>query len=171
MKKTQLEKILREYKTKKSIVDTTNSRIQAYQDAINNPELISSWSYSLNTRELGMPGSPTRNTSSAVESEVCAQILTIDLIKEWIAEDKSRIYRYNLQINIIEGALKALTEQERYIVKLKYFEKMSWNNIELNFNKEYKQKNDITSVQVRRINEQAIENILEIITPLKSTFS
>lgn len=171
MNKTQLEKILREYKTRKSIVDTTKARIQAYRDAITNPELISSWSYSINTRELGMPGAPLRNTSSTVEKEVCATILTVELIKEWIAEDKSRIYRYNLQINIIEGALMALTGKERYIIGLKYFERMNWNNIEINFNNQFKQKNDITSAQARKINDQALESLLQIITPLESTFN
>jgi len=171
LNKIQLEKILREYKTKKSIVNTTIARIEAYTEAINNPELISSWNYSINTRELGMPGSPTRNISSPVEMEICATELTIETIEEWIVEDRNRIYKSNLQINIIEGALKALTEQEKYIIGLKYFEKMNWNNIEINFNNQFKQKNDITSGQARNINEQAIENLLQIITPLKSTFN
>jgi len=118
-----------------------------------------------------MPGAPLRNTSSTVEKEVCATILTVELIKEWIAEDKSRIYRYNLQINIIEGALTALTGKERYIIGLKYFERMNWNNIEINFNNQFKQKNDITSAQARKINDQALESLLQIITPLESTFN
>jgi len=168
--KIQLEKILREYKTKKSIVDTTNARIQAYTDAIINPELIKSWSYEINTRELGMPGAPLRNTSSPVEKEVCASILTVDLIREWIEEDKSRIYRYKLQINIIESSLEALTEQEKYIVEKKYFERMSWSNIELNFNKEFKQKNDVTYEQTKKINLQATDNLLLIISPLENAF-
>jgi len=171
LNKAQLEKILREYKIKKSIVDTTNARIEAYTDAINNPELIKSWSYSINTREPGMPGAPLRNTSSSVEAGICSEQLTIETIQEWIAEDKSRIYRYELQVNIIEGSLKALTEQEKYIIELKYFERMSWNNIELSFNKQFKQKNDITCGQARNINDQAIENLQEVITPLESTFN
>lgn len=171
MNKQQTEKILREYKTKRSIVDTTKARIQAYKDTIANPELISSWSYSNNTRELGMPGAPLRNTSSPIEREVCANELTLDIIREWIKEDKSRIYRYNLQINIIESALTALTGKERYIIGLKYFERMNWNNIEINFNNQFKQKNDITSAQARKINDQAIESLLQIITPLESTFN
>lgn len=168
--KLQLEKILKEYKTKKSIINTTNARIQAYTDAINNPELISSWSYSINNRELGMPGAPLRNTSSPIEACICAESLTIETIKNWINEDKSRIYKSNLQINIIEGALKALTEEERYIVELKYFEKMKWSNIEISFNNQFKQKNDITSEQTKKINVQAINNLLEILSPLEKTF-
>ncbi|MGH4125113.1 MAG: hypothetical protein ACREV6_19530 [Clostridium sp.] len=171
MNKIQLEKILKEYKTKKSIVDITKARIQAYTEAIDNPELISSWGYSINSRELGMPGAPLRNTSSTVEKEVCESLLTIEIIREWIAEDKNRIYKCNLQINIIEGALNGLTEQERYIIGLKYFEKMNWSNIEMNFNNQFKHKNEITSGQVRNINNQAIGNLLQIITPLKSTFN
>jgi hypothetical protein len=171
LNKIQLEKILREYKTKKSIVDTTKARIQAYTEAIANPELISSWNYDLNSRELGMPGSPLRNTSSPIEREICANELTVEIIKEWIKDDKSRIYRYNLQINIIDGVLKALTGQERYIITLKYFERMNWNNIEISFNDQFKQKNDITSGQVKNINCQALENLLQVITPLESTFN
>jgi len=170
MNKIDLEKILKEYKIKKSIVDTTNSRIQAYTDAMSNPELIASWGYSINTRELGMPGAPLRNTSSPIEREICDSELTIEAIQEWISDDRSRIYKYSLQVNIIEGALKALTEQEKYIIELKYFERMSWNNIELSFNSEFKQKNDITSEQARKINIQATDNLLEVLSPLENAF-
>ena len=170
MNKSQLEKILREYKTKKSIVDTTNSRIQAYTEAMGKPELIKSWTYSINNREVGMPGAPLRNTSSTVEKEICESELTVELIKEWIAEDRSRIYKIALQVSIIETALKALTEQERYIIGLKYFERMSWNSIELSFNAQFKQKNDITMGQARKKNDEAIEILLPIMTPLESTF-
>jgi len=170
LNKIQLEKILRGYKVNKSIVDTTNARIQAYTDAMNNPELIASWGYSINTREPGMPGAPLRNTSSPIEREICDSELTIETIKEWIAEDRSRIYRYNLQTDIIEGALKSLTEQEKYIVELKYFEKMCWSNIELNFNNQFKQKNDISSEQIRKLSTQILDSLLVVISPLKSTF-
>lgn len=170
MNKTQLEKILRNYKTIKSIIDTTNSRIQAYTEAINNPELIASWGFSSGNRELGMPGAPLRDTSSPVEREICDNELTVEIIKDWIRDDKSRIYRYKLQISIIESSLASLTAQERYIISLKYFEKMNWSNIEFNFNNEFKQKNDITSEQTKKMNAKSIINLLKIITPLESTF-
>ena len=171
LNKVQIEKILKDYKSKKSIVDTTNARIQAYTESINNPELIASWGYSLSNREVGMPGSPLRNTSSPIEREICDSELTIETIRDWITEDKSRIYKYKLQINIIDVSLKALTDQERYIVELKYFEKMNWNNIELSFNSQFKHKNDITSEQIRKLSTQALASLLEIISPLESTFN
>ena len=171
MNKIQLEKILREYKIKKSIIDTTNARIQAYTDAINNPELIASWGYSINDRELGMPGAPLRNTSSPIEQEICSNELTIETIKEWIEEEYNRIYRKKLQVGIIENSLAALTIQERYIIKMKYFEKMNWNNIELNFNNEFKQKNDITSERIKKINAQSILSLLKIFMPLENIFN
>lgn len=171
MNKIQLEKVLREYKIKKSIVDTTEARIHAYLEAISNPDLVKEWSYSEVSREPGMPGAPLRNTSSPIEREICALEMTTDTIKTWIADDRSRIYKFILQVNLVEGALKALTEQERYIIGLKYFERMSWSNIELSFNKEFKQKNDITSGQARTKNDEAIKNLLEILSPLESTFN
>jgi len=152
------------------MIDTTNARIQAYTDAIKNPELIASWGFSNNNRELGMPGAPLRNTSSPVEREICDNELTIEIIKDWIEDDKSRIYRYKLQIDIIENSLQALTTQERYIIRMKYFEKMNWNNIELNFNNEFKQKNDITSEQTKKINAHSIDNLLKIFIPLENIF-
>ncbi|MBW9154246.1 hypothetical protein [Clostridium estertheticum] len=171
MNKIKLEKILRNYKTIKSIIDTTNARIQAYREAINNPELISSWGFSNGNRELGMPGAPLRNTSSPVEREICDNELTVEIIEDWIKEDKSRIYRKKLQAGIIENSLEALTIQERYIIKMKYFEKMNWNNIELNFNNEFKQKNDITSERIKKINAQSIISLLKIFIPLENTFN
>jgi DNA-directed RNA polymerase specialized sigma subunit len=163
MEKIRIEKILREYKTKKSLVETTNARIEAYRNAINNPDLITEWSYSESSRELGMPGSPTRNTLSPVEKAICEKELTIDIMKDWINEDNSRIFRTRIEVSQIETALTALTKQERYIVECKYFERMSWRDIEINFNQQFRHQNYITESGIRKINVQAVETLKTIL--------
>lgn len=165
MNKIQIEKILRGYKTKKSIVENTNATIQAWEEAKLNPELIASWRYSIESRELGMPGSATRNTSSPIEREICDNELTIEELNNWIKDYKSKIYRLSIEVNIIEGSLNALTVQEKYVTELKYFEKLNWKDIEINFNQKCRQKNYITESGIRKINEQAIDKLNETLTP------
>lgn len=163
MNKSQLEKILKEYKIKKSLVEVTNSRIEAYNTAILNPDIIASWRYNSNDRELGMPSA--HNMSSTVESELCANELTIQTIKDWIKEEKARIFRTSLEIKQIEISLQGLTKQENYIISMKYFERCNWKSIEIGVNQQFRQQNCITESGLKKINEQALDKLVSILTP------
>jgi hypothetical protein len=161
----KITEILRDYKRKKSIVDTTMTRIKAYESAIDNPQLISEWSWSESSREAGMPGAPLRNTSSPVEKQLCKKELTLDIIREWIKEDESRIFWIKQEVEQIEKALEGLTAQQKLVIESKYFERMNWREIEIKINDKFRQQNKITESGLRKVNTDALQQIEDTLHP------
>lgn len=165
--KTTVEDALRDYKRKKSIIETALLRIDAFKKAIEDPE---SFEYVVlnSSRELGMP----RGTSggSSVEIAIKDKEKSIELLREWIKDDKSRIYPYQIEMEQLNGALGALNIQERFIIECKYFEKMFWRDIEVSFNDKFRQKNYITESGLKKMNSEAFEILVEILEPYYSRF-
>ena len=157
----KIETVLREYKIKKSLVETTVARIDAYNDIINNPLLVAEWTIYPTGTELGMP--KAKNNTSTVEREICKRELTIETIKEWIADDEARIFKTTIEVKQIETAMDALTKQEKFIIEFKYFERMCWKNIEMNFNEQFRQQNYITDSGIKKINTQAVATLQTIL--------
>ena len=165
-----IEKTLKEYKHKKSLVDTTLARIGQYNFAIDNPDMIADLSYSTVSRELGMPGAPLRNTSSCVERIVMEKELTIEDLREWIKDDESRIFFIKLEVEQIEIALCSLNPQEKYILELKYFDNLFWRDIEINFNNRFRGQNYVGDERLRKINKSALTEIKTILSPFYRQF-
>lgn len=165
-----IEEILREYKHKKSIVDTTVARIDQYKYAIGHPEMIMDRQYSFNSREIGMPGAPLRNTASPVERFITDKELTIDVLQEWIKDDESRVFFKKLEVEQINLALNSLTPQEKYIIDLKYFNDMFWRDIEINFNGKFRQKNYLSYEMLKKINKDALDKLSSILQPFYNQF-
>ena len=163
-----IERALKDYKRKKSVIETTLLRIENYQEAINDPEAFTHI-FLGSPREPGMPRSTGKITSS-VEVAITDKEKAVELLKQWIKEDKSRIYPYQIELEQINGALAALTIQERFIIECKYFEKMFWNDIELNFNNKYRQKNYITVSGLKKMNSEALEVLSKILEPYYNRF-
>lgn len=60
--------------------------------------------------------------------------------------------------------MAALTKQQRFIVECKYFERMFWNDIEINYNDKFSRpKNYITVSGIRKMNTEALELLAEIL--------
>lgn len=154
------EKALKDYKRKKSIVETTLLRIETYTKAIEDPE---SFTHVLPSSKVS-PGMPRgTNLSSPVEMAISDKEKAVELLNEWIKDDKSRIYPYQIELEQIDAALKALNKQERFIIECKYFEDMFWRDIEINLNDTFRQQNYITVEGIRKINRQAIEILSKIL--------
>ena len=128
-----LEERLRLYKKHKAEVNTALQRIAIWEDALKKGEL---WLFENSVNKiLGMPrgnmvSSPTEQIASHNE-------VTRELVEEWIDEDKSRMRYKKIEIEQIEEALKALTKEQETIIKCKYFEEMTWRNIEIAFNERH----------------------------------
>ena len=160
-------KMLKDYKKKKATVETTNARIEALQVLMCEPNL-EDYEYYSYSKEMGMPKGS--GVSSTVERMVGQRELTQELIKEWIAEDRSRIYFLGLEIKQVEEALKGLTSWEEYVISCKYFENMFWSNIEASFNAQFPQKHDITQERLRQMNREALEKLETILRPFYERF-
>ena len=162
-----IEKTLRDYKRKKSVVETTLLRIEAFKEAMDDPESFRAI-FPTPKASLGMPKADT--VSSYVERAIIDKEEAIEVLKEWIKDDKSRIYPYQIEIEQIDAALGALTMQERFIIECKYFEGMFWNEIEINFNNKFRQKNYITTSGLKKMNSDALNMLLQILEPYYNRF-
>lgn len=158
-----LEERLKLYKKHKAEVITTLQRISVWEEALKAGELYLFEYYT--SKILGMPRATT--TTSPTESTVCRGEVTTELVEEWIDEDKSGVRYKVVEIEQIEEALRALTREQRTVIESKYFEGMTWRNIEIAFNILYSVgRPTIYSDMLRRINKEALDVLWEILGPL-----
>lgn len=164
-----LEDALRDYKRKKSIIETTKERIKVFKEALSQPKLH--WGIFLGSpMELGMPRGSGFKGTSTVEYEVLSEEGEMEMLKQWVRDEQSRIYPLEVEVGQIEGALGALTKQQRFIVEVKYFEGMFWRDIEISFNDTFRQQNYITVAGIRKINYEALEVLADILKPYYNRF-
>lgn len=162
-----VERALKDYKRKKSVIETTLLRIETYKKAIEDPE---SFTHVLPSPKvsLGMPRGTS--ISSPVEMAISDKEKAVEMLYEWIKDDKSRIYPYQIELEQIDGALAALNKQQRFIIECKYFEDMFWRDIEINLNDTFRQQNYITVEGIRKINRQSMEILSKILKPYYNRF-
>ncbi|WP_236913319.1 hypothetical protein [Clostridium sp. Cult1] len=163
-----IERALRDYRRKKSVVETTLARIENYKEAISNPESFTHI-FLGSPIEPGMPKG-TGSKVSPVEMAITDKEEAIETLRQWIKDDQSRIYPYQIELEQINGALGALTRQERFIIECKYFENMFWRDIEISFNDRFRQQNYITYEGLKKMNKEALELLIRILEPYYSRF-
>jgi hypothetical protein len=158
-----LEERLKLYKKHKAEVITTLQRIMVWEKALKSGEL---WLFEYHSSlTLGMPHATT--TTSPTEQTVSRREVTAELVQEWIDEDKSRMRFKNVEIEQIDEALKALTREQRTVIESKYFDIMSWRNIESVFNERHSVgRGYIQADGLRKINREALDILWQILGPL-----
>lgn len=157
------EERLRLYRKHKAEVNTTLQRVEVWEQALKQGDLRM-FEYSV-SRLAGMPRSS--NSSSPTEIEAGLREITVEMVRDWIEEDKSRVYYKKVEIDQIEEALKALTGEQRTVVTSKYFDCMTWRNIEAVFNERHSVgRVYITNEMLRKINKESLEILWEILGPL-----
>lgn len=161
-----IEDRLKEYKENCSTIETTLSRVRAYEKALENPTSYTQISFSTQS-DIGSIKGKGGVPSSPVEQEVIRkendEINNARTLKEWIKDDLSRIYPLQVEKEQIDGALNALTEQQRYIIECKYFENMMWRDIENSLNDKFRQQNFITDSGIKKINTKSLEMMEKIL--------
>jgi hypothetical protein len=171
-----IENILKEYKVKKSYVDTTLARIEQWKYVLNHPELWEVDFYDENLYKSidysGMPGAPRGSAPAPSSVENCAmnKMLNESKLKDWIRNDQSRLFLKKLEVEQIETALNSLTSQERFIIELKYFDNMFWKDIEINFNHRYRPQNYVTFEMLKKKNKEALNKLKHVLLPLYNQF-
>jgi len=165
-----IQKALKSYKNKKAIVETTKSRIEAWEKILDDPN-IEMYGYYAVSKEIGMPSA--HSGKSQVEREVFKaedeRELSRELVEEWIKEDKSRIFIPELEVDQIEKTLASLTTWEKYLIERKYFDNASWVSIELSFNEQFKTRNYIPFETLKNYNKCALDKITVILEPFYKT--
>ena len=92
-----IERVLRDYRRKKSVVETTLARIENYKKAINDPESFTHI-FLGSPIEPGMPKG-TGIKVSPVEMTITDKEEQIETLRQWIKDDQSRIYPYQIELN------------------------------------------------------------------------
>ena len=157
----KITKVLKDYKNKKAMINTTIHRIEHLKTLLKKNNLHLLEYYSKHYLKLGIH---TYSISSPVENEVFGNIdkntMTKKLIQEWIKEDCMRIYPLQIEVEQIEMALQALTKSEYYIIECKYFDNMTWIEIEMSYNSTY--NTNLTDMAIRAKSNDAIRKLTNI---------
>jgi hypothetical protein len=157
-----IEDRLKLYKKHRAEVEVTLHRISVWEDMITKGD-FSVFEYS-EASTLGMPRAPGFKINSPIETEVCRKEISMETVREWIADDWSRIRLKKLECEQIEIAMIGLKEQQKYILECKYFEGWSWKNIEINFNAHFANKREyIYHEAIKKINLESIKLIEEVL--------
>lgn len=158
-----VETILKEYKVKKSYVESIIARIEQYKFMMNNPEM---WDkdYLPPSRDLGMPSSKGGG-GSWVEHYIIQKEVNENMIKQWIQKDESRVFFARMEVDQIERALSCLTDPEKKVIEWKYFNHMIWKDITSNYNDEFRADRPVTYETLKKKNKTAIDKLVIILEP------
>jgi hypothetical protein len=161
MNKPLLEKRLKLYKKNKYNVETTVQRVNLWEGLLREGNL-EIFEYQA-SRLLGMPRAKNVNGLDVIVAE---NEVTEEMVRDWIEDDKSRIYYMKIEVEQIETALKALSQEQSVIVDLKYFNNMSWRGIETIFNERFKNRIYITDEMLRKMNRESLQILWDLLGPL-----
>lgn len=163
MKNLPLIKMLKSYKDNRAFIELTLERIKGYKDMLNKDD-IEDHVYYATCIDYTMPRGPSLNISP-VERSLLSKQLSSENIHEWIKEEQSRIWLKQQEIQQIDLALKACSEQERYLIDRKYFDKWQWRQIEIEFNEKFRKKNQIGEEQLKKIMKKLLEKLWQMLSP------
>ncbi|EJO5347156.1 DUF722 domain-containing protein [Clostridium botulinum] len=108
----KIEKVLYSYKDKKYLIHDYNIQIEMIKNDLGDIRGIS----------YEEKSTPTNKFNSSVENEVVKK----DKIIYEIENEKQHL---QLHVNRIDNMLKILSDEEREIIELRYFEKLKFNQI------------------------------------------
>jgi hypothetical protein len=112
---------------------------------------------------------------SIVYSEVEKQVLKREtahkinhqIVRELLARAKTKLLERRNQIDNIDKAINALTFENRYIIKCKYFHKMTYKNIAENYSRKFKIY--LTEQTIAKRVKDSVKKIKYRINPIYNT--
>lgn len=157
---------LKKYKQNSSTIETTLARIETYENALRNPTSYTHLSPSSQSDMgsiKGKGGKPSSPVEQALVRKEGNEQEVMEHFREWIKEDKSRIYPLQIEKEQIDGALNALTKEQKHVIECKYFENMIWKDIAESVNDKFRKQNCITGSGAKKINLNSVEIIVKIL--------
>lgn len=155
------------YKQHKAEVETTLRRIDVWKEILRRGEL--EYFEDIPDKVPGMPRSKT--VISPVENRIIRNEITTEMVEQWISDDESRIFYKKMEIEHIDIALQSLTAEKRFVIISKYFEDMTWRNIEIQFNEKFSRNRIyISDNRLRQMNGEILDILWEILGPLYSKY-
>lgn len=164
-------KRLRLFRRIKSYVESHRIEIAQYEEVLNNQntgELMGYYGLSFN---YGLPRS--KKNVSPVECEVIAverqKEVTRDMLKQWILDGKSAIYWLEFEVKKIETALNALDDKKRFIIEMKYFHGLTWDEVLLSYNEQF--RGNIESPGIQKMNGEGIIILRSLLKPFYDKYT
>jgi len=161
-------KILYHYQDIKAEIKNIIDSIKYYEQLLKQEDL-SELDYYKNTKYMGIRYIST--IFSIVEKEVCkketAHRLNHDTIRELKAKEETKLLEKQNQLDNIDNALAILSSEDIYIIKCKFFHRMKYKDITLNFNTRFKYY--LTEQTIKKRVKNSIRKMTTIINPVYFT--
>lgn len=113
------------------------------------------------------PKPANRNIVSSVEISVIskdqAERLTLQNLDSLINNCKQEIYSLRISVSALDIAIKYLCERERYIIELRYFDGMKWDDIEINFEIKFGKDKYLSIPRLKQLDNIALEAIAKVL--------
>lgn len=154
----ELEDMLRDYKSKKSELEIIEARIVEYEEIIKDPSKYATYIKSYWNIGIKVTGGLLNGLDEKVMSNEEMQ----NRLEEWIDHDKSLAFGIRSQVKRVEILLNSLNDEDRYIIDLKYIEKLGWEDIERNYN-EFRRDKGLTISGLKKKNSSILRYLLNII--------
>jgi hypothetical protein len=156
------------YQEIKSEIKVIKSNIEYYNNLLQQEDL-SELEYYKNFKYMGVKYIST--IFSIVEKEVVrketAHKLNHSVVRELKAKEETRLLQKQNIITNIDNALEYLHEEDIYIIKCKFFHRMKYKDITLNFNTRFKYY--LTEQTIKKRVKNSIKKMTTIINPVYFT--
>ncbi|MDD5589397.1 MAG: hypothetical protein PHP92_05055 [Candidatus Nanoarchaeia archaeon] len=158
-------KILYHYQDIKAEIKNIIDNIRYFEKLLQQEDL-SELDYYKNIKYIGKKYIST--IFSVVEIEVCkketAHKLNHEIIRELKAKEETKLLERQNQLDNIENALSILSSEDIYIIKCKFFHRMKYKDITLNFNTRFKYY--LTEQTIKKRVRNSIKKMTTIINPV-----
>ena len=158
-------KILYHYQDIKAEIKNIQDSINYYEKLLHQEDL-SELDYYKNTKYMGIKFIST--IFSIVEKEVCkketAHRLNHNIVRELLAKEETKLLEKQNQIDNIDNALAVLSSEDIYIIKCKFFHRMKYKDITINFNTRFRYY--LTEQTIKKRVNNSIKKMTTIINPV-----
>lgn len=170
--RNRVKERLKTYKRDKAIIETVRGEINELDRIMGSREALESVINDQKEHKVE-PGMPKANrVTSIVENEVEERERAIDMLKKRKKELENEVWPLQREVEQVDIALKALSEEQRFVIKERYFEKTGWGVIEYKFNETFGSEDEyISSGALRKRMDESVLIICEILKPFYDTRS
>lgn len=136
MKKKAIE-YLKKYRNNIQTIDLIELEIQELNDILADDEQITilaeDTQVTVDREHVSSPSKASKKFSS-VETKLLMKERIIENIKRRRGQFTAKLHRMKAEQRLVNTALKAVSEEERFVIRCRYIEKYTWAKTELKFN-------------------------------------
>lgn len=165
-----IQDLLKNYKSNKAKIEMATLEIEQLSSLLQQPEQIQDESQEETIEAMSLAtgttcevicftnkfNSKTENVAMSYLLEWSKDPPTKQEIRNRMNDIKSAMYPLELEVKIVERVLGVLTERQRYIINLLYFERCSWTRITEMYEDNFERREETT---LRRVRKEALDSM------------